>query len=71
MCTPFFDSFSLIRAGLITVRDLLKDLFGRLWAYALVGVGFIMFLIYNGGIVVGDKEAHVSVFHLPQVNLTE
>jgi len=57
----------LIHAGLITVKDLLKSLFGKLWGYSLVGLGFILFLIVNGGIVVGDKEAHVSVFHLPQL----
>lgn len=56
-----------IHAGLIAVKDLLRRLFGRLWAYGLVGLSFILFLIFNGGIVVGDKAAHVSVFHLPQL----
>ena len=59
--------FRAIHAGLIAVKDLLRRLFGRLWAYGLVGLSFILFLIFNGGIVVGDKAAHVSVFHLPQV----
>lgn len=57
----------LIHAGLVTVKDLLKQLFGSLWGYGLVGLGFLGFLVYNGGIVIGDKEAHVSVFHLPQL----
>ena len=58
---------SLVHAGLVTVKDLLQQLFGSLWGYGLVGLGFLGFLVYNGGIVIGDKEAHVSVFHLPQV----
>lgn len=57
----------LFHAGLTTVKDLLKQLFGSLWGYGLVGLGFVGFLIVNGGIVVGDKAAHVSVFHLPQL----
>ena len=58
---------SLVSAGIRTAINLLKQLFGSLWGYGLVGLGFIAFIIINGGIVVGDKEAHVSVFHLPQV----
>jgi len=54
-------------AALTTVKALLIDLFGALWSYGLVGLGFILFLFCNGGIVVGDKSAHVSVFHLPQL----
>lgn len=57
----------LFHAGVRTVVDLIKELFGSLWGYGLVGLGFILFLIFNGGIVVGDKDAHVSVFHLPQL----
>lgn len=35
--------------------------------YIIVGSLFSIFLIYNRGIVLGDKDAHVSVFHLSQV----
>jgi len=36
-------------------------------AYILVGVGFIIFIKLNGGIVVGDRSAHLAVIHLPQI----
>ncbi|XP_043281544.1 putative Dol-P-Glc:Glc(2)Man(9)GlcNAc(2)-PP-Dol alpha-1,2-glucosyltransferase [Venturia canescens] len=36
-------------------------------AYALVGAAFVLFLIINGGIVVGDRKAHVATIHLPQI----
>lgn len=33
----------------------------------LVLLSFVIFLIYNGGIVVGDRTAHVPTIHLPQL----
>lgn len=35
--------------------------------YVLVGLLFLVFVIYNGGIVVGDKSAHSVTIHLPQL----
>ncbi|RPA73934.1 hypothetical protein BJ508DRAFT_44221 [Ascobolus immersus RN42] len=35
--------------------------------YATVMAGFIAFVIWNGGIVVGDKGAHPFTLHTPQV----
>ncbi|RWS24398.1 dol-P-Glc:Glc(2)Man(9)GlcNAc(2)-PP-Dol alpha-1:2-glucosyltransferase-like protein [Leptotrombidium deliense] len=37
------------------------------WAYVIVGFIFLAFVIYNNGIVLGDKSAHKAVFHLTQV----
>ncbi|CAG2114312.1 unnamed protein product [Medioppia subpectinata] len=35
--------------------------------YALVGIIFIAFLVYNNGIVLGDRLAHEAVLHLAQI----
>lgn len=35
--------------------------------YVIVGILFLVFLIANRGIVLGDRHAHFSVFHLPQI----
>uniref|UniRef100_A0A182SS52 Dol-P-Glc:Glc(2)Man(9)GlcNAc(2)-PP-Dol alpha-1,2-glucosyltransferase n=1 Tax=Anopheles maculatus TaxID=74869 RepID=A0A182SS52_9DIPT len=43
------------------------DIIDRFWAYAIVMVGFIAFLIFNGSIVIGDKSAHEAAVHLPQL----
>ncbi|XP_072402871.1 dol-P-Glc:Glc(2)Man(9)GlcNAc(2)-PP-Dol alpha-1,2-glucosyltransferase [Diabrotica undecimpunctata] len=37
-----------------------------MWYIAIMLI-FLGFLIYNGGIVVGDKTAHVSTIHIPQL----
>ncbi|GMH33479.1 hypothetical protein BSKO_01313 [Bryopsis sp. KO-2023] len=37
------------------------------WAISLVPVGFASFVIWNGGIVVGDKQAHKPVIHMAQL----
>lgn len=44
------------------------DILDRLWAYAIVMVGFVAFLAFNGSIVIGDKSAHEAAVHLPQVS---
>lgn len=35
--------------------------------YLLVGLSFICFLVWNEGIVLGDKSAHEATIHLPQL----
>ncbi|KAI8461615.1 alpha-2-glucosyltransferase Alg10 [Phakopsora pachyrhizi] len=35
--------------------------------YLLVFLGFIVFVFWNGGIVLGDRSNHVVTFHLPQL----
>ncbi|XP_055639926.1 putative Dol-P-Glc:Glc(2)Man(9)GlcNAc(2)-PP-Dol alpha-1,2-glucosyltransferase [Toxorhynchites rutilus septentrionalis] len=35
--------------------------------YILNMIGFVIFLLYNGSIVVGDKTAHVAAIHVPQI----
>lgn len=43
------------------------ELFKCLWSYGLVVVGFAGFVVWNGGIVVGDKSQHKACLNFPQV----
>ena len=42
------------------------QLAGRLWPLAAVPAAFAAFVLRNGGVVVGDRSAHVPVKHLMQ-----
>ncbi len=42
------------------------QLAGRLWPLAAVPAAFAAFVLRNGGVVVGDRSAHVPVTHLMQ-----
>ena len=42
------------------------QLLSDLWALFLIPLIFAAFVIWNGGIVVGDKAAHKAVKHLMQ-----
>uniref|UniRef100_A0A8C4Q4F2 Dol-P-Glc:Glc(2)Man(9)GlcNAc(2)-PP-Dol alpha-1,2-glucosyltransferase n=1 Tax=Eptatretus burgeri TaxID=7764 RepID=A0A8C4Q4F2_EPTBU len=44
----------------------LNGLLSQVWPYATVGILFLIFIILNGGIVVGDRQSHVACLHLPQ-----
>lgn len=37
------------------------------WPYALVGVGFVVFVVLNDGIVVGDRMSHEACLNFPQL----
>jgi alpha-1,2-glucosyltransferase len=37
------------------------------WPYVVLAVVFGVFVISNGGIVLGDKSHHVASLHLPQI----
>ncbi|RDW58189.1 hypothetical protein BP6252_13600 [Coleophoma cylindrospora] len=39
----------------------------RLWPYIALLVSFASFVIWNGGVVLGDKSNHVATIHLPQL----
>ena len=41
--------------------------FKCLWAYGVVAIGFAVFVVKNGGIVVGDKTQHKACFNFPQL----
>ena len=46
---------------------LARDALSIAGGYVTVGLVFAAFLVVNGGIVVGDRSAHVAVFHPTQV----
>ncbi|XP_030006255.1 dol-P-Glc:Glc(2)Man(9)GlcNAc(2)-PP-Dol alpha-1,2-glucosyltransferase [Sphaeramia orbicularis] len=37
------------------------------WPYVLVGVGFVVFVVLNDGIVVGDRTSHEACLNFPQL----
>ncbi|CZR62578.1 related to alpha-1,2 glucosyltransferase/transcriptional activator [Phialocephala subalpina] len=39
----------------------------RLWPYVALLTSFSAFVVWNGGVVLGDKENHVATIHLPQM----
>lgn len=44
-----------------------KAILAEFYGYLAVISGFIVFLWYNGSIVIGDKCAHQAAIHIPQV----
>ena len=49
-----------------SIRNLFS-LIGQFFLHAALVAGFAYFVHWNGGITVGDREAHKPVLHLPQV----
>lgn len=43
------------------------DLINRFGGLALVPAGFALFVVHNGGVAVGDKDAHRPVLHFAQL----
>jgi hypothetical protein len=39
----------------------------RLWPYIALLISFAAFVLWNGGVVLGDKSNHVATIHLPQL----
>ncbi|KAK0121437.1 glucosyltransferase [Cadophora gregata] len=39
----------------------------RLWPYIGLLLSFVAFVIWNGGVVLGDKANHVATIHIPQM----
>ncbi|KAH9836500.1 glucosyltransferase [Rhodofomes roseus] len=52
---------------IITFPGVLVDILGAFVPYALVLAGFGAFVVWNGGIVLGDKSNHVPALHIPQL----
>lgn len=52
---------------LFKLTDLSYEFFLNFSAYAAVITSFAFFLYLNGGVVIGDKSAHIPVIHLPQI----
>lgn len=52
---------------LLKLKNLSYEFFLDFGAYAAVIASFVFFFYLNGGVVVGDKSAHMPVIHLPQI----
>ncbi|EPT04394.1 hypothetical protein FOMPIDRAFT_69681, partial [Fomitopsis schrenkii] len=53
--------------SIISFPRVLLSILGAFAPYALVLAGFGAFIVWNGGIVLGDKSNHVPAFHVPQL----
>lgn len=62
----FFHS-TVILAKSLDLLKFIKQVLSLSWCYILVICAFLMFVILNGSIVVGDKSAHIATVHVPQV----
>lgn len=49
------------------LTKLCTELVSTLFPFASIGIIFVLFVIWNGGIVLGDRSAHVATIHLPQI----
>lgn len=52
----FFTSLGHVKAVLLAA-----------WPYAAVGAGFLVFVVLNDGIVVGDRASHEACLNFPQI----
>jgi len=48
------------QTDILRITDIIKNGFLKGWLYIVVFIGFVGFVIYNGGVAVGDKEQHNS-----------
>ncbi|XP_066995277.1 dol-P-Glc:Glc(2)Man(9)GlcNAc(2)-PP-Dol alpha-1,2-glucosyltransferase [Anabrus simplex] len=55
------------RSGNSACLHFMFNLLREVYSYVGVCICFVIFVIVNGGIVVGDKEAHTAVINLPQL----
>lgn len=66
-----FDYFKIILKtyclNMYRLITLVKKSFVKLWMYLCVLCGFIIFVILNDGVVVGDRTHHKASFNFPQV----
>ncbi|KAH9891022.1 glucosyltransferase [Cubamyces lactineus] len=53
--------------SILSAPRVLPDILSNFVPYALVLAAFGVFVIWNGGIVLGDKANHVPAFHVPQL----
>ncbi|XP_059161332.1 putative Dol-P-Glc:Glc(2)Man(9)GlcNAc(2)-PP-Dol alpha-1,2-glucosyltransferase [Physella acuta] len=53
--------------NMYSLITLVKKSFVKLWMYLFVLCGFIIFVILNDGVVVGDRTHHKASFNFPQV----
>ncbi|KAJ9636002.1 glucosyltransferase [Knufia peltigerae] len=68
MSEAFFEDFpitsiSIAQSAITMIADLILDL----WPHISLLLGFAAFVIWNGGVVLGDKDNHMATVHLPQM----
>ncbi|KAG5436896.1 hypothetical protein PCANB_001649 [Pneumocystis canis] len=63
----FFDYIHFIQSLLRFSIQQYNDIIKVIWPYMIVIALFGIFLIYNQGIVLGDKTNHIVGIHLPQL----
>lgn len=56
----------LVRS-ILSVPPVLVDILPSFIPYTLVVAAFAVFVLYNGGVVLGDKANHIPAFHIPQL----
>ncbi|KAG7166778.1 Dol-P-Glc:Glc(2)Man(9)GlcNAc(2)-PP-Dol alpha-1-2-glucosyltransferase-like [Homarus americanus] len=49
------------------LAEVLADVVVDCFSYGIVLAGFLLFVMYNGSVVVGDRSAHEATVHLPQL----
>ncbi|KAK2462012.1 hypothetical protein APHAL10511_006475 [Amanita phalloides] len=54
-------------AALFSLPRVLPDILPSFAPYTMVLAAFSVFILWNGGIVLGDKANHVPSFHVPQM----
>jgi hypothetical protein len=47
--------------------DIVVKLFLNYFSFLFIGISFVLFVIWNKGIVVGDKSNHIAILHVNQV----
>lgn len=60
-------SLSDIPKIVCSIPGALPSILKAAWPYAIPAVGFAFFVVWNGGIVLGDKSNHVPTLHVPQI----
>jgi alpha-1,2-glucosyltransferase len=60
----FYNAIKHERRSLIHA---VRSIFRTTWPYVIVIIGFLLFVLINGSIVVGAKQDHGAGFHVPQL----
>ncbi|KAJ9499757.1 glucosyltransferase [Exophiala xenobiotica] len=68
MSEAYFEDFpitsiSIAQSALTAIPQLLLDL----WPQIFLILTFAAFVVWNGGVVLGDKDNHIATIHLPQM----
>ncbi|KTW25592.1 hypothetical protein T552_03453 [Pneumocystis carinii B80] len=63
----FFDYICFIKSLYRFLFQQYKQIIEVIWPYIIVVFLFGVFLLYNGGVVLGDKTNHTIMIHLPQL----